>query len=365
MKIMFCTSSMGKGGAERVISILANKLVNDNEVSILINTNKNISYKLDEKVKIIALDNKYYKNTLIRNIYRIRQTRKNLLKEKPDIVLSFLPMPSFRIIIANRKLRIPIVISDRNDPKQEYASRLTNFLMNWLYPKADGFVFQTNKQKEYFDKKIQEKSTVIFNPIKDEFLNAKNIKIADKENVVINVGRLVEQKNQKMLIDAFAKFSKRYPEYRLKIYGEGPLKDNLKKHIDDLKMNNKIFLCGITDNIKSELEKSKIFVLSSYYEGMPNALIEAMAVGCAVISTDCPCGGPCELIENGVNGVLIAVNNEIELVNSLEDLAQDENKLKVFSENAKNIAELLKTENIVKQWSAYISKVLKERNFNE
>ena len=102
MKIMFCTSSMGKGGAERVISILSNNFIKSNEVSILVNTDKNIAYELDKKIKIISLDNKYYKNNLIRNLYRIINAKRILKKERPNIIISFLPMPSFRILLANK-----------------------------------------------------------------------------------------------------------------------------------------------------------------------------------------------------------------------------------------------------------------------
>lgn len=364
MKVMFCTSSMGKGGAERVISILSNDFVKNNKVSILINTDKNIAYELDKKINIITLDKKYYKNNLIRNIYRISQTKKILKKEKPDIIVSFLPMPSFRILIANKKTKIPVIISDRNDPKQEYKSKLSNRLMNWLYPKASGFVFQTNEQKEYFKNDIQQRSIIIFNPINDSFLETKDISIEEKENVIINVGRLVPQKNQRMLINAFAKVSKKHPQYKLKIFGDGPLKEELQEQINKLNINNKVFLCGIADNIKEELEKAKIFVLSSDYEGMPNALIEAMAVGCAVISTDCPCGGPKELIKSKENGILISLKNEEELVKNIDDLIANEEDIKVMGKNAKKIKDMLNTDSILNQWKNYIKEIYR-KNINE
>lgn len=356
MKILFCTSSMGKGGAERVISILSNNLIKDNEITILVNTNKNIAYKLDDSINIITLDKKYKKNSLIRNISRIKKTKKVLKEQKPDIIISFLPMPSFRIIIANIRMKIPVIISDRNDPKQEYKSKLSNILMNWLYPKANGFVFQTKEQKRYFKDEIQKKSRIIFNPINDCFL--KENKIVKKENTIINIGRLMPQKNQIMLINAFSEIIKKYPQYKLKIFGEGPLKESLKKRIEDLNIEDKAFLCGLTDNIKEELENSKIFVLSSNYEGMPNVLIEAMATGCASISTDCPCGGPREFIENYKNGILITVGDEKELENSIEKLIKDEEKIKELGENAKKIKEKLKTEDIINQWKEYIQTII-------
>ena len=229
--------------------------------------------------------------------------------------------------------------------------------MKKLYPKADGFVFQTEKQKELFDKEIQKKSVIIYNPIKDEFLNAN--KSMQKENTIISVGRLVEQKNQKMLIEAFSKIAKEYPNYTLKIFGAGPLESNLKKQIEELNLLDRIILCGICDDIKTELEKAKIFVLSSDYEGMPNALIEAMAVGLPVISTDCPCGGPKELIENEKNGLLIEVGDVEDLTKKMKYLIENQEETAKMGKNAEKIQEKLHSINILKQWKSYIEEMKK------
>lgn len=288
MRIMFYTSSLGKGGAERVISILSNELIKNNSICIVVNTRKNISYEIKNNIKIIELDKKYIKSNLLRNLNRIKITKNVIEKEKPDIIISFLPIPSYRVLSLRKKNKIPLIVSDRNNPEQEYKSFINKILMNRLYPRADGFVFQTEKQKKYFSEEIQAKSTVIHNPLKEEFLEEKAEK--QKENTIISVGRLVEQKNQEMLIEAFSAIAIENKEYVLKIFGEGPLRKKLQSKIDDLNLQERISLCGVSDNIREELEKAKMFVLSSNYEGMPNALIEAMAVGLPVICTDCPCG---------------------------------------------------------------------------
>ena len=354
---MFNTSSMGKGGAERVISILANALIDENDVSILINTKENQAYDLDKKIKLLELDKKYISIALFRNIKRIWTSAKILKKEQPDIIVSFLPMPSYRILLLRNVIKVPIIISDRNDPNKEYKSFINKFLMKRLYKRADGFVFQTEEQRRYFSKDIQNKSVVIYNPIKDEFLNAN--KTIQKENTIISVGRLVEQKNQKMLIEAFAKIAKEYPNYKLKIFGTGPLELKLKKQIEELNLADKIILCGVCDDIKNELEKSKIFVLSSDYEGMPNALIEAMAVGLPVISTNCPCGGPKELIENEKNGLLIEVGSIEELTKKMKYLIENQKKAEEMGENAEKIKYKLNSRNILKQWKTYIEEMKK------
>ena len=357
MKIMFNTSSMGKGGAERVISILANELIKENDVSILLNTKENKAYDLNEKIKLLELDKKYISIALFRNLKRIWTSAKILKKEQPDIIISFLPMPSYRILLLRKLIKVPIIVSDRNDPNKEYKSFISNFLMKRLYPKADGFVFQTEEQKKFFDKNIQDKSIIIYNPIKDEFLNTN--KAAQKEDTIISVGRLVEQKNQKMLIEAFSKIAKEYSNYKLKIFGTGPLELSLKKQIENLNLSDRILLCGVCDDIKTELEKAKIFVLSSDYEGMPNALIEAMAVGLPVISTDCPCGGPKELIENKKNGLLIEVGNVERLAKKMKYLIENQEEAALMGKNAEEIKEKLNSINILKQWKIYIEEMKK------
>ena len=357
MKIMFNISSMGKGGAERVISILANELIKEHDVSILVNTKENQAYILNKKIKLLELDKKYISTALFRNIKRIWSSYKILKKEQPDIIISFLPIPSYRILLLRKFIKAPIIISDRNDPNKEYHSFISKFLMKTLYPKADGFVFQTEEQKNFFNKSIQNKSVIIYNPIKDEFLNSN--KFTHKEDTIISVGRLVRQKNQKMLIESFAKIANKYSNYKLKIFGKGPLEASLKKQIEDLNLSDRILLCGVCDDIKNELEKAKIFVLSSDYEGMPNALIEAMAVGLPVISTDCPCGGPKELIDNEENGILVEVGNMDMLSKKLKYLIENQQEAKRIGKNAEKIKEKLNSINILRQWNNYIEEMKK------
>ncbi len=359
MKIMFYTASLLKGGAERVISVLANALVKKYEVVIVINTFKGMAYTVDENVKLIQLDKKREKLSLTRNMRRIKDTEKIVKNEKPDIIISFLPVPSYRILYLKRKLKnIPIIIADRNDPKQEYKSFIDNFLMKRLYHKADNFVFQTSQQRDFFPKDIRDKSTIICNPLKNEFAEIEKDAKIQKKKTIINVARLQRQKNQKLLINAFAKIAEECKDYNLKIFGQGILKEDLEQQIDELGLKERVKLCGVSDDIKSELEKASLFVLSSDYEGMPNALMEAMAVGLPVISTDCPCGGPKELINNKENGILVPVNDEQALAESMKMILKDNKYAKKLGENAQKIVDKLKEEKIVDEWIQYINKIL-------
>ena len=355
MKIMFNISSLSKGGAERVISNLANYFIKKYEVSILINNNNSQSYEINNKVKIFELDSKYIKNPLTRNIKRIKNAKRIINEDQPDVIVSFMPWPSYKVLFLKKKLNCKIIVSDRNDPNREYKNVFERIIMKRLYPKADYFVFQTSDQKEYFCKEIQDKSIVIPNPLKESFLEEKNIK---KSNTIISVGRLVEQKNHKLTIEAFKEVSEEFPEYKLKIFGTGELESSLQECINNLGMNDKIELCGVSDDIQTELLKAKVFVMSSDYEGMPNALMEAMACGLACISTNCPCGGPKELITDNKNGLLFEVGNKKMLVDKLRLVLKNEKIKKQLGDNAKKIRSNLNPQKINEKWEKCINEVI-------
>ncbi len=372
MKIFFITNAMGKGGAERVICNLTSYLSNKNEITIISVNNTYIAYKLDEKIKYYTLDDEYTdiysnNNKNKKNIYflykkistflhRVKKLNKYKRDLEPDIIVAFTPIPSFITLISNVIKKVPTIVSIRNDPKKEFKNIKNYILMKWLYPKCDGFVFQTNEAKEYFDKKIQKKSEIIPNPINPIFIEKSYQKDRNKE--IVSVGRLEKQKNQKILIEAFANIASKYNEYKLIIYGEGKLREELQELIKKLNLSNKVFLPGNVENIKEKIYKAEMFVLSSEYEGMPNALMEAMALGVPVISTDCPCGGPKFLIKNNINGILVENKNKDELINAIEKIILNPNESKILGINASKISETLNPDIINRRWENYIEKIL-------
>ena len=227
--------------------------------------------------------------------------------------------------------------------------------MKILYPKANGFIFQTKEAQEYFPKKIQNKSTIIFNSLNPDFLIDRFKGVRDKE--IVSVGRLAEQKNQELLIKAFAKFHQIHPEYELTIYGEGPLKEKLQNLVKDLNMEEFIKLPGIENDIKTKIYKASFFVLSSDYEGMPNSLMEALTLGLPCISTDCPCGGPKTLIEDGINGILTEVGNIDMLTEKMNMIIEHPELKDTLSKNAQKNIEKMHPEKINKQWEEYLESI--------
>jgi glycosyltransferase involved in cell wall biosynthesis len=379
MKICFFTSTLSKGGAERVISNLSNFLINDKQIEkidILTVYNTDIAYKLDNRIHIDSLDKKYveYKK-LVNNQKRLKKlfihikkffkniTLKINLKKKVkkfnyDIIITFLPEPSFLILSLKKYIKSPIIISDRNDPNVEYARIREKYLMKKLYPRADGFVFQTDDAKRYFDKIFTKKCEIIPNPVNDNFVVEPYEGI--REKYIVNVGRLEEQKNQLLLVKAFEKIRDDLDNYKLIIYGEGSLKKQLEDYILEKNLKEDVILGGQVDDVKEKIYKSSLFVLSSNYEGMPNALIEAMCLGLPVISTDCPCGGPRMLIENNENGILVPIKNENKMAKAIKEILQQKQFAKKLGDNASKLSVKLSNEVINNKWLEFIKKVIKE-----
>ncbi len=359
MKILFYITTLGKGGAERVISNLSNYLSQRHEIYILTAMPNIPQYKINKEVNvIIPKDKLLYKIKGIRNIIQIKEFEKNIKEIKPDIIVSFMAVPSFCALYPKNKLKTINIVSVRNDPKQEYKGTIRQFIMKRLFKRADAFVFQTKEAKEYFSKDIQNKSTIIPNPL--SFNIIKLDRCGNKKKKIVTVGRLEKQKNQKLLINAFYGVTKKHKDYELHIYGEGRLKNKLNNQIKKLHMQNNIILKGKVDDIEQHIRDATAFVLSSDYEGMPNALMEAMALGIACISTDCPCGGPRFLIENNVNGILIEPRNQEQLEVALNEIIEKEEFARSLEKNALKIKEKLEPTKIFKEWEDYILKVYAE-----
>ena len=350
--VVFTCDGMGSGGAEKVISILANQFVNNGlKVTIIgVSTHETSSfYSLNEKVEYITLHNGNKKR--IRSLKRIRMLRKYFKMIKPSVIISFLPHVNVYTYYASFGLRMPVIVSERNNPKTDPKGFVLRRLKNIAFNVADGVVFQTNDAKWCYRKSIRDKSTIIYNPID---LKIKEIDVSNiKNNVVLSVGRLKEQKNFKCLIDAFAIFSVNHPEYILRIYGDGPLKEELEEYASSKGLEGKFQLKGNDVDWQVKEKDDAMFVLASNYEGMPNTLIEAIGIGIPSISTDCPIGGPKEIIKNGINGYLAKVNDSQDIANKMEELLN-----KPLEYDNKEFLSKFDVNVITSQWIDYIYKVI-------
>lgn len=355
MKIAFHINTLTKGGAERAVTNLAQAFTEfGHEVTIITSFKNKSEYQVPKQVRRINLSDTYSKSFFYRIIVLAFFLRRTCNKEKFDVIIPFISGSILRALFACCFSSTKIIGSVRNDPAYEYAGLLGKFMSHFLMNHLDGCVFQTSDACRYFPKKLQSKAVVIFNSIKDDFFMASRSPI---RNRILNCGRLCPQKNQLMLIRAFSKAHQKNPSLELHIFGKGELYNVLNDEIEILNLKSCVFLEGETSNVKKEYEQCDLFVLSSNFEGMPNALMEAMAVGAPCISTDCPCGGPRSLIENNVNGILVPVNDELRMCDAIIKLVSDSKLLSTLGNNASNSVRNLTGASIVKMWLDYVSKI--------
>ena len=352
MKVVFYINSLCFGGAERVICNLATQLSECGyEVVLVTSFRADQEHVCGSKVRRIYLGNKRLDSFIKRNLFLITKLRRVLKIECPDILISFMAEPNFRAIMASFGLKNKVMISIRNDPEKEYSSMLTRLLAKTLFRFADGIVFQTEDAKMWFPKSIQSNSEIIYNQVDDAFYR---IKPHEARCNIVTVGRLTAQKNHKLLIRSFSLISDKITD-NLIIYGEGELRNELETLITALHLEDRVILPGVTNKVAEILASARLFVLSSDYEGMPNALMEAMAVGIPCIASNCPCGGPKMLFGELLADRLFPCGDEKTLSEKIENL--------IFSntdgEDEKRLAEQFRPEVILSRWKDYIAKTCK------
>lgn len=354
-KIDFYISSLSGGGAERVLVCIANKLAElGYEVSIISLEKRPQFYVVPNIIKVFKYDNS---NLGIKGVLEDYQCiKKHLVKSNADISISFLSRCNLLVLFAALLKTNKIIVCDRNNPLKEHT-KLAFIISNLLYRRANKIIVQTKQIKSFYWKKNQANMSVIENPIDTVALNNQVIEIPMREKVIISVGRLEKQKDFITLIKAFALIKNKYPEWSIKIFGHGNMKEELEKLIIEEKLENNIFLCGRTSKPYYEMRKSSIFVLSSFYEGFPNVLCEAMYAGNLCVASDCV-SGPRELIDDGINGRLFPVGDVEELSRILESFIQNENELDSMRKKAEQTVERLYLDKNIDAWLQVIDETI-------
>ena len=352
MKIAVVTKNLCAGGAERVIAQLLNKWVeNGIECTLVLLDKREHFYSVDDKVDVFEVG-RLSKNPLINKWKIYRKVRKIVKKEAPDIVLSMPEEIGIYVIGALLGTKIPVVVSERNNPWVMPDKKVTRALRKLLYPRAAGLIFQTKQAASFFSDKLQKKGTVLPNPL--DLSRIPEPYTEEREKIIVGAGRLEKQKNFNLLIESFAEFYKTHSDYKLVIYGEGSLRQDLEARAKSLLPDSAWSMPGRVTDLPERLNKASAFVLSSDYEGMPNVLIEAMAMGVPCVSVDCAPGGAAELIEDGVNGYLVPIGDKDRLVERLSELIDNNEKAKSFSESSIEIKKKLDADIVVKKWLDYL-----------
>lgn len=356
MNITLFIDSLYGGGAERVACNLANYLSQQgHKVEIIIISEKERKYELEEKVAVYTLLKLKERGNRAWNAFiRLKRFFYYLRTKDVDVYIVMLPATILLLLAFKWLTRAKVIAAERANPAS-YSKRTSKLLKHYA-SKADGWVFQTEEAKNWYSDSIRNcKSITIPNAINPAFI--RTCYAGRRRKIIASAGRLSDQKNFGLLIKAFAKIAPDFPEYRLVIYGNGDKESELRELVQKLGIRDKVMFPGNIQNIEEEMQKNAMFVLPSNFEGMPNALMEAMALGLPCVSTDCPCGGPRYLIKNGVNGLLVPVGNVDKMANAIQSILANHAKARELGNNAKRIVEQLAPEKIYGLWSQFINEI--------
>jgi GalNAc-alpha-(1->4)-GalNAc-alpha-(1->3)-diNAcBac-PP-undecaprenol alpha-1,4-N-acetyl-D-galactosaminyltransferase len=345
--IAFLIYSLNSGGAERVVSLLANDLSLTNDVIIITLSKDEPFYKLNDSIAIKQLGSfnsgKNFLKAIFSNLILICKITLLIRSLEIKNLICFMTTSNVLGIISGKFLsKINVTISERRNPLTHdfgYWDRIRKM----IYRFSDRLVVQSEEISNYFKPFIDlRKISIIPNPIKIVDSNKNN-----KQKIILTVGRIDANKNQEQIIRSFSKVKQE--GWKLIICGDGPLFSKLKDLVKALNLNDTVEFKGIVKNIEKQYERASIFAFSSLSEGFPNVLLEAMNYGCACISTDCPTG-PSILLKNYVNGFLIPLADKISYTNHLQQLIDEEKTRNIFVSNAKSSLENYALNKVVGQW---------------
>lgn len=324
MKILFVISSLRSGGAERVLTTLANDLIRRGfDIEVLTFGSKSSDfYTLDERIRRTEFDllrpsTSRWESVQL-NFEIVSRLRRRVKEVNPDVVVSFMDVTNIVSCLAVIGLGIKLIVSERSDPFLQRLSPIREFVRPLLYKfYADKVVVQTEsvaaKVREHWNGVVPH---VIPNPISTDF---ETILKPLRKNVVLCVGRIDDNKAQEVAIRAFSSVLPEYPDWELRIAGEGPKKQSLIMLSRELGVDSRVKFLGAVKDIRSQYLEASVFLMTSRYEGFPNALLEAAASGCACIASDCP-SGPREILFTDNMGVLVPVDDVVKFSLSIRKL---------------------------------------------
>ena len=355
MKLALCAYLHGSGGAERQITMLANAMAErGHEVYFLVLSEFNKKYDISPLVHVMDLTAEEKKS-----IHPILGRYKALLRAykeiKPDVTIHYNLQSAYLTAAMPKKVYCKSIYSERGDPYDKEYDGLLGIVRNWCVKHTDGFMFQSEGARDFFGADVAKRSVVIHNSVS---VPVEKYPMPDKrDNRIVSVGRLHEQKNQALLIDAFAKIADEFPECTLDNYGDGLLREVRQQKIDQLGMINRIKLQPARKDVFSAIRTARLFVLSSDYEGMPNALMEAMALGLPCVATDCRPGGARTLVEDGVNGFVVPRMDVDALADKMRYVLSHPDVADTIAHGGRKIAETHTEKITFDKWETFIKRV--------
>lgn len=354
MRICGVIASLGAGGAERVmLELCAAWHTRGHEVTLLTLDDGNLDfYAVPAGVVRNALSlesrSRSVTDALRANVIRARVLRAGLRRARPEVIVSFTDRTNVLSLLAARGMAIPVVVSERTDPRRHDIGRAWSFLRGLMYPSASALVVQTESVRKWAnDVASARRVAVIPNPLRR--ITASDVPAGERAPEIVAIGRLVPAKGFDVLIRAFAMLADDFPTWRLTIFGEGPERSALQRLIDERGLTARVSLAGQTTNPDAVLAAASVFALPSRYEGFPNALLEAMSHGCACVATHCD-SGPAEMLWDRQSGQLVPVDDVLRFGEALATVMCDDPLRTVMGHRAQHAIERFAADTVLDAW---------------
>jgi GalNAc-alpha-(1->4)-GalNAc-alpha-(1->3)-diNAcBac-PP-undecaprenol alpha-1,4-N-acetyl-D-galactosaminyltransferase len=369
MRLALVIPSLERGGAERILAMLAGKWAErGDQVTLMVFSRvEGTEYPLHGRVKLLSIDvpsvqAKNIAQALWRNIQRICRLRRAIGLYQPDVVISFLDFTNIVTALATRGMGIPLIVSERANPDHVPIGAIWNVLRRITYPFAEALVCQTKAMVPLVQKGIKIPGWAIPNPVELPvgFTATKKPSVGQSRPTLVGMGRLVHQKGFDLLLEAFARVANRNPEWSLTIIGTGPLQKQLEEQAGALGLSDRVTFAGLLLDPFPVLSRADLFVFSSRFEGFGNALTEAMACGLPAISFDCP-AGPGEIIRDGVDGILVPPENVEALAAAMDELMADKARRQHLAQRAPEVLARFSPERVLPQWDALFDSIVPGR----
>jgi GalNAc-alpha-(1->4)-GalNAc-alpha-(1->3)-diNAcBac-PP-undecaprenol alpha-1,4-N-acetyl-D-galactosaminyltransferase len=367
-RITFVIAGLSSGGAERAVSTMANYWAARGWAVHILSLDDPEAvpfYPLHASIQVQSLNLfRAYGNPFVaifQLLGRAWRLRRAITATTPDCVISFDDVTNVFTGLSMFTAKIPVIAAERNDPHCHHLKNPWRFIRVWAYSRARCVVAQTRHALEFFPRQIRDRGRVIPNPVCVPVVNSNenHSRKVGSSSAILALGRLEKQKGFDLLIEAFRTAAAFHPDWRLEIWGEGTERKNLESMIAAAGLRDRISLRGITRNPTTVMRNADLFVLSSRYEGFPNALCEAMASGVPCISFDCP-NGPSEIIRDGLDGMLVPRDDSGALAKVLQRLMSNREERLRLGSRASEILQHFGLEKIMGIWTDLLAGVIEE-----
>lgn len=365
MRVTLVISNLQLGGAERMLAFIANYLAENGwKVTVVTFTEKKDQFKLCANVRrlsaLVPSSGVGMISRLREAVLRHTKLRSVILNSKPEVVITFLDECNVRVLMALFGSGVPVIAAERNDPHYQKLPFPWSTLRRLFYPAAAALAIQTQSASLYFSARVRARTRIIPNPVPPSKVmlpfGTMNSGAREQKRIV-GLGRLAWQKGFDLLIEAFSQIAAAHPEWTLIIYGEGERRNALESLVRTKSLESRVILPGAVQQVPTVLSEASVFVLSSRYEGFPNALCEAMACGLPVISFDCP-SGPNEIIRHNIDGILVKAGDIEALAKALDTLIRDNNLRRSLAVRATEITKRFEVKKIMNMWEELLRSVV-------